>query len=359
MSILTGKITFTNIPVNASQKMTKAQFQCEAEGRNAGSADVMDIFLRDPEMMMKFQKFMSFVQSKEEVIEKCYTDGFMSLMTLDNEDTQPFLQMLGITFANDHNYYKDMSNFNELIYENYQNYIKQIYLTKQLTTLNSEYDNGLIRKLSPKGCLGIFANKKFKKGESITRYGTHFIHIVNDSGNSRMEYDKNVFDVEIYNEDGSGLQWFRDRKLGDYHSDLYNGLGDFSISAAGSPHPDLNKDQRFWGHLLNDLAYNPNDSAEEYESNKHKNNTTIGVRGDLMGQLELQIKDIMMGKSKNKNTALIPIFFDRLNLVAKRTIKKGEELGCMYGTQYWYNEHTDRSCKNRHLGTYEAGCNVL
>ena len=354
MYIICADITFTNVPVNASQKMTKAQFQCEHEKR--GGADIMDIFLRDPEMSLKLQKFMSFVQSKEEVIEKCHTGGFMSACF--SAEKSALLELLGKIFANDQNYYKDISNFNELLYENYQNYIKQIYLTKQLTTLNSEYNNGLIRKLSPKGCLGIFANKKFKKGESITRYGSHFIHIVNDSGNSRMEYDKNVFDVEIYNEDGSGLKWFRDRKLGDYHSDLYNGMGDFSISAAGLPHPDLNKDQRFWGHLLNDLAYNPNDSIEEYESNTDKNNTTIGIRGGLNKLLELEITNWVNGKYKNKNTALIPLFFDRLNLVAKRTIKKGEELGCMYGAQYWYNEHTDGSCRNRHLDTYVSGTTI-
>ena len=296
-----GNIEFSNIPENASQRVKSARFVMPTTLAPGTPEEMLSQFFNnvDQDSMKELINIQSFKQSEEEVYRKCKEEGFMSLFNEDNDSD--FLELIGNIFAQDPNYYKDESKLSELIYTNYQNYIKQIYLTKQLTTLNTEYDNGLIRKLSPKGCLGIFANKDFKEGETVCRYGIHFINSNNDYGNSRSEYDKNVFDVDIYNHDGSGMTWWHDRKLNDYSSDVYKGIGRFAMSAVGSPHADLNKDQRFWGHLINDLK---------------------------------------------------PIFFDRLNMVAVRDIKKGEELGCLYGKTYWYNP--DGSCKNRHTPTWRS-----
>ena len=215
-------------------------------------------------------------------------------------------------------------------------------IAQALTTKNTDYSGHKLSRrqstITGCNCLGIFAETDFKRGEIITQYGIHIIFFKNGYGKVRVEYDTSVFNQKVFvGEDENTINpdfisLIADGRAGDYGSSVRTSgeSKDIDVSIIGFPEPELNKDERFWGHLINDKAYR---GTEKYL--KTLNNCSLGMAGqDCEGLWEgSDFTDKM-----DDPIELLSRFNDRVSIIATKDIKKGEELGTSYGKPYWFGD---------------------
>ena len=247
--------------------------------------------------------------------------------------------------------------------------LNKLRIVQQLTTKNTDHSGHNLsrRQSSIKGadCLGIFAEKDYKKGDIITQYAIHTIMFVNQSQKIRIEYDKSIFSDQAFlgkklNPNYSKM--IEDNNASDYVASVRSEDGpenepiDITVSITGFPNPELNKDERFWGHLINDKAYELGGNSSDYDNMKYKNNCCLGWAGQDCEELWKELNEVHMinefekrldsGKVLNERDINIARWEctaehlgrmnDRISVVATKNISKGTELGTSYGEGYWY-----------------------
>lgn len=169
-------------------------------------------------------------------------------------------------------------------------YYKEKY-QKYFNISNTLYDNHyseIYIKKSKIHRLGVFANKDFNKGESITRYPSHYIFKLNQYA---------FFNINLKPNDN----------FKDYSFDL-----DDNITINGDPR--FINNMSLVGHICND-GYKHN-----FETNSKKNRNKYNK------------------KAKEYNNSVFVPCDDRIvNIVSSKQIKKDEEILVAYGFNYWFN----------------------
>jgi hypothetical protein len=192
---------------------------------------------------------------------------------------------------------------------------------KQDISKNILFVEGLERKqstLNIPDMLGVFATKKYKKGDKLTNYPVHYLVVpVWDTG-AAVPFE------EEYKPPTRAGMWFDDtlfnaREVEDAFS---KGVIDATIkytagyfpyaldlagvgAVYGDPRPALNQNSKYWGHLINDGIYRQGITEKEY--NTHT------------------------GQDINHNCK-----WDGLDIVAIKDIDCDEELFLGYGAKYWF-----------------------
>jgi len=169
-------------------------------------------------------------------------------------------------------YYKDK-------YQKYFNISNPLY--------NNDYTYVYIMKSNIHG-LGVFANKDFEKGETITRYPAHYIYKLN-------QYS--IFNINLKHNDN----------FKDYRYDL-----DDNISIIGDPR--FINNMSLVGHICND-GYKHN-----FETNNKKNRNKYNKKA-----------------KEYNNSIYLPSDDGIINIVSFKNIKKDEEILVAYGFNYWLN----------------------
>lgn len=259
---------------------------------------------------------------------------------------------------------------NEFCKKAWHTYLKKLRAIKKMTSSRTEYIEGLERKQSsvgPEGNMGIFATKDYKRGDIITRYGVHGILFMNECGRLFMEYDKEIMPFEIFDENNTltneMIEYFTRWRVQKYWASVRTDGGDDGegegvtsksykdsrVSILGLPDPELNKDSRFWGHLINDLNFEEGitTSPQEYIDNA-KNNVCIGSQGQDCQKLPdchrfkaSSMPQQLMGGTDHEDFVIKECgkLYDRVNIIAFKDIKAGDELGTSYGATYWLGHH--------------------
>ena len=241
----------------------------------------------------------------------------------------------------------------------WESYLKRMRIMMKMCNNNIEYINGLERKQScvgPEGNMGIFATKDYKRGETITRYGVHGLCWVNRYGRTYMEYDKQTLPFEMFDENNcltpEMINYWDEWRCRKYWASIRsNELGedeeDSEVSIIGFPDPELNKDSRFWGHLINDLNYVKDETwTHKQYWVKDRNNVCLGVQGQDSEKLPKKVRDLQNVVSDNLDMESAKIY-DRINVIAFKDIKAGEELGTSYGPCYWMGKEPPKDAEQR------------
>jgi SET domain-containing protein len=140
---------------------------------------------------------------------------------------------------------------------------------------------------------GVFANKDFEKGETITRYPAHYIYKLN-------EYTIYSITDRIPDNTNNGY---------DYGINLDDGV--FIIA-----NPKFKDDMTLIGHICNDGF--KHDFQTDNKNNRNKYNK--------------------QSKEYN-NSVFLECDNSIINIVADKKIKKNEEILVSYGFKYWLNKN--------------------
>lgn len=177
-----------------------------------------------------------------------------------------------------------MNNITEELHYYKEKYQKYFNISNPLYDTN--YSEVYIKK-SKIHRLGVFANKDFEAGETITRYPAHYIFKLN-------QYS--IFNINLNPTDN----------FKDYSYEL-----DDNIIINGDPRFIHN--MTLIGHICND-GYKHN-----FETNTKKNRNKYNK------------------KAKEYNNSAFVTCNEIINIVAFKNIKKDEEILAAYGFNYWLN----------------------
>jgi len=208
--------------------------------------------------------------------------------------------------------------------------INKLFARNRETTKENIYEvsknilfvNGLERKqstLDVPDMLGVFATKKYKKGDKLTKYPIHcmtmpkigddvpgeswFEEEYKESTGTAIFMNPDLYDEEKIEKERAGLYLPVDHMKGFLPYAIgFTGVG----TIYGDPRPFLNQNSNYWGHLINDGVYRPGLSSDMY-------------------------------RSHNKEGIGFNCKWEELNIFATKDIECGEELLLCYGSQYWYN----------------------
>jgi len=178
------------------------------------------------------------------------------------------------------------------------------------TNEKTEYDERPceIRESSAEGAgEGLFATRDIEMGEYITTYPVCWV-VVTEDGKRSYATCQDIY--ENYEELVKQDDYLND-KCGNYSVGLFE---DFTVLAD----PDVRYDNRLFGHMINDLSV---EGEESYDIEK-------------------------------RNVA-----FSFLDIHAVKNIKKGEELSICYGQDYWDTPLPDGSTRRGMIGELNPSMN--